>query len=107
MQAQKSAPSKKASKPRRNGDAEEGNAGLNGQASSSYSSEDDSSASQDMNGGGGSSGSKSSAAATTNGKARAGRGSATDPQSLYARVRNQLPSDEQISKRGPIFLGFF
>ncbi|XP_073046148.1 transcription factor bHLH84-like [Primulina eburnea] len=51
----------------------------NGQSSSSFSSEDDhSNASQDHDG-----------ASNSKGKARANRGSATDPQSLYARRRRE------------------
>lgn len=58
-----------------------------GQASCSYSSEDDSHASQEQNGGGcTSSSSMGTASLNPSGKTRAGRGSATDPQSLYARV---------------------
>lgn len=53
----------------------------NGQSSSCYSSEDDSNASQESNGD-----NKAPAALNLNGKARATRGAATDPQSLYARV---------------------
>ena len=64
---------------------EDGNAGLNGQSSASFSSEDDSNASQDVNGGVTSS-SKGDAALNLKGKTRASRGAATDPQSLYARV---------------------
>ena len=70
---------------------EDNNGGVvNGQSSSSCSSEDESIASQDLNG---SSSPKGSAALKSKGKARASRGSATDPQSLYARVRNlPMPS---------------
>lgn len=50
---------------------------------SSCISEDDSNGSQEPNGG---SDTKDSAALNSSGKARAGRGAATDPQSLYARV---------------------
>ncbi|KAK3020748.1 hypothetical protein RJ639_047876 [Escallonia herrerae] len=66
---------------------ETNNAGLNGHGSTCYSSEDDSNASQELNGGA-TSDSKGSAALNSNGKTRASRGSATDPQSLYARVGN-------------------
>ncbi|KAA8537844.1 hypothetical protein F0562_027575 [Nyssa sinensis] len=69
-------------------DEEENNAGPNGQSSSCYSSEDDSNASQELNGGA-TSDSKGSAALNSNGKTRAGRGAATDPQSLYARKRRE------------------
>lgn len=55
-------------------------------STSSCSSEDDSNASQEVNGGSTSLISKGTAALSLNGKARASRGSATDPQSLYARV---------------------
>ncbi|EOX98463.1 hypothetical protein QUC31_015160 [Theobroma cacao] len=59
----------------------DGNAGLNGQSSASCSSDDDSNASQELNGG--------QAALNLNGKTRASRGAATDPQSLYARKRRE------------------
>lgn len=62
-------------------DDEDGNGGLNGQSWASCSSEDDSN-------GGVSSGSKGETALNLNGKTRASRGAATDPQCLYARVRN-------------------
>ncbi|KAJ9705227.1 hypothetical protein PVL29_003338 [Vitis rotundifolia] len=66
---------------------EENNGGVvNGQSSSSCSSEDESIASQELNG---SSSPKGSAALNSKGKARASRGSATDPQSLYARKRRE------------------
>ena len=52
---------------------------------SSYSSEDEN-ASQENNGDGETSDGKTTTAVNLNGKARASRGSATDPQSLYARV---------------------
>ncbi|XVE93500.1 hypothetical protein REPUB_Repub01dG0197900 [Reevesia pubescens] len=71
-----------------NNDVEDGNAGLNGQSSACCSSEDDSNASQELNGGMTSS-SKGEAALNSNGKTRAGRGAATDPQSLYARKRRE------------------
>lgn len=59
---------------------EEINRGSNGNSSSSNISEDDN-ASQENSGG---------TTLNSNGKTRASRGSATDPQSLYARVINQL-----------------
>ena len=62
------------------------------QSSSSYSSGDDSNTSQELNGGA-TSDSKGSVALNSGKKPRAGRGAATDPQSLYARVsdlRNML-----------------
>lgn len=65
-------------------EAEETNAGLDGQSSSSYSLEEDN-ASQE-NSGGATSESKSLVVHNSNGKTSASRGSATDPQSLYARV---------------------
>lgn len=67
------------------------NTGVDGHSTSSYSSEDDNS-SQETNGGT-ISDTKSLTAVNLNGKARASRGSATDPQSLYARVLTnfQLP----------------
>jgi len=61
-------------------EAEETNAGSDGQSSSSNMSEDD----NKENIGGATSESKS--VLNSNGKTRASRGSATDPQSLYARV---------------------
>ncbi|KAL9330638.1 hypothetical protein ACSQ67_000248 [Phaseolus vulgaris] len=64
-------------------DAEETNAGSDGQSSSSNISEDD----NKENVGGATSESKS--VLNSNGKTRASRGSATDPQSLYARKRRE------------------
>ncbi|WCJ17945.1 basic helix-loop-helix (bHLH) DNA-binding superfamily protein [Euphorbia peplus] len=55
-----------------NNDEEHNNVGVNGVATSSCCSEDDSNASLNLNG-----------------KARASRGAATDPQSLYARKRRE------------------
>ncbi|EEF52293.1 transcription factor, putative [Ricinus communis] len=66
-----------------NNEAEDRNAGPEGQSSSSCCSGEDN-ASQDSNGD-----SKVSEALNSKGKARAGRGSATDPQSLYARKRRE------------------
>lgn len=61
-----------------------------GRSSSCYSSEDEANNSEELNGGDGTSTSTSPkgsmASPNSNGKMRAGRGSATDPQSLYARV---------------------
>ncbi|KAF3435549.1 hypothetical protein FNV43_RR22638 [Rhamnella rubrinervis] len=57
---------------------EESNTGPNGQSSSSCCSGDDSNASQELSG-----------AVASSGKTRARRGSATDPQSLYARKRRE------------------
>nr|CAD1819491.1 unnamed protein product [Ananas comosus var. bracteatus] len=83
--------SKRAQKNVKSGDEEECNAAVNGQISSScYSSDNESINSQEMNGGGSaSSSSKGSPALNLNAKTRAGRGSATDPQSLYARKRRE------------------
>ncbi|KAJ8768875.1 hypothetical protein K2173_023870 [Erythroxylum novogranatense] len=73
----------------RNND-EENNVGINGPATSSCCSDDDSTASQDLSGGAPSSlSSKGNAAVNLNGKTRASRGAATDPQSLYARKRRE------------------
>ncbi|KAK6916337.1 Myc-type, basic helix-loop-helix (bHLH) domain [Dillenia turbinata] len=66
---------------------------------SSYCSEDDSLASQYVNGGATSS-SKAAAALNLKGKTRASRGSATDPQSVYARKRR-----ERINERLSILQG--
>lgn len=65
------------------------NARADGQSSSGCSSDDDN-ASLETNGGEPSE-SKDSAALNLSGKTRASRGSATDPQSLYARVSKLLP----------------
>ncbi|KAL5788091.1 hypothetical protein ACOSP7_005040 [Xanthoceras sorbifolium] len=66
------------------------NAGLNRPTSSGCCSEDDSNVSQEPNGGEDSSmSSKGKVALNLNGKTRASRGSATDPQSLYARKRRE------------------
>lgn len=70
-----------------NNDNHEENAQVYKQSSSSCCSEDDSSISQGQNGGSGSS-TKGAMALNLGGKTRASRGSATDPQSLYARVSN-------------------
>ncbi|KAK3193024.1 hypothetical protein Dsin_024334 [Dipteronia sinensis] len=64
------------------------NAGLNWPTSSGCCSEDDSNASQEPNGGGETESGKAGAL-NLNGKTRASRGSATDPQSLYARKRRE------------------
>ncbi|KAJ0963423.1 hypothetical protein J5N97_028545 [Dioscorea zingiberensis] len=81
---------KKARKTCRAKDEDDSNAAPNGQSSSCYSSEDDSNASQELNGGSGtSSSSKGAEALNLSGKTRASRGSATDPQSLYARKRRE------------------
>ncbi|KZV54540.1 hypothetical protein F511_01338 [Dorcoceras hygrometricum] len=76
---------KKKKADQNNNDVEEENinGAVNGQSSSSCCSEDDSNVSQDLNEG------SNSEAKTSKGKARASRGSATDPQSLYARRRRE------------------
>ncbi|XP_044490010.1 transcription factor bHLH84-like [Mangifera indica] len=88
---------KKVSRPRKNqktvpptnNEQEDNNNGaLNRQTSSSCCSDDDSNASQELYGGETSSlSSKGKAAVNLNGKTRASRASATDPQSLYSRKR--------------------
>lgn len=66
---------------------EEENSAIPGENSCSYCSEDDSNAFHELNGGvTSSSDSKGVVVVNTSGKTRANRGSATDPQSLYARV---------------------
>ncbi|KAM0937776.1 putative transcription factor bHLH family [Dioscorea sansibarensis] len=62
---------------------------VNGQSSSSYSSEEDSNVSQELNGGNFSTKCSDAAMNNLNGKTRANKGSATDPQSLYARRINE------------------
>lgn len=74
----KNAQSKKAQKSGGSCNEEESNGDMNPQSSCCYTSEDDSNGSQELKG--------AAAALNSNGKTRAGRGSATDPQSLYARV---------------------
>ncbi|KAM0937423.1 putative transcription factor bHLH family [Dioscorea sansibarensis] len=75
---------KKARKSSQTRDEDDNNARLNGHSSSCSSSDDE------LNGRGGmSSSSKDSEALNLNGKTRASRGSATDPQSLYARKRRE------------------
>ncbi|KAG2704074.1 hypothetical protein I3760_06G167400 [Carya illinoinensis] len=69
---------------------EDCNPGIGEQSSGSFSSEDDCTASQELNGGASSGLSrKGPASPDLNGKTRASRGSATDPQSLYARKRRE------------------
>ncbi|XP_040363570.1 transcription factor RSL2 isoform X2 [Rosa chinensis] len=70
-------------------DEDESNTGVDRQSSSSYNSSEDDNASQETNGAGEISDPKSSSALNLNGKTRANRGSATDPQSLYARKRRE------------------
>ncbi|XP_068655317.1 transcription factor bHLH84-like [Aristolochia californica] len=78
----RTAQSRKNQRAARTADGEDSNAALNAHTSGSYSSEDDSNASQELNGGGASS-------RCINGKTKASKGSATDPQSLYARKRRE------------------
>ena len=63
---------------------DDSNGRLNRQSSNSYSSEDESNLSLELNNGR----AISSTTLNSSGKTRASRGSATDPQSLYARVTN-------------------
>ncbi|XP_022772440.1 transcription factor bHLH84-like [Durio zibethinus] len=70
-----------------NGNEGESNIGSDGQSSSTFSSDNDN-VSQDTNGVA-TSDSKASLVLNLNGKTRASRGSATDPQSLYARKRRE------------------
>ncbi|OIW14907.1 hypothetical protein TanjilG_30626 [Lupinus angustifolius] len=73
---------------------EEINAGADGQSCSSYTSENDNAYQE--NNEGITSVSKSHASLNSNGKTRASRGSATDPQSLYARVDISTMLEEAI-----------
>ncbi|KAG7977166.1 hypothetical protein I3843_05G017100 [Carya illinoinensis] len=85
-------PSGKSKKRSRSSNEEDGNNGLVRQSLSSCSSEDDPNASQELNGGVTSklaSNLIGPAASNLKGKTRARRGSATDPQSLYARKRRE------------------
>ncbi|KAG6736428.1 hypothetical protein POTOM_060800 [Populus tomentosa] len=69
---------------------EESNGGLNGPVSGGCCSEDESNASQELNGGASSSlSSKGTTTLNSSGKTRASKGTATDPQSLYARKRRE------------------
>ncbi|XP_052189850.1 transcription factor RSL2-like [Diospyros lotus] len=71
-------------------DQENINGATNGQSSSCCCSDDESNASQEIKGGAANSKLKGSAdALNSNGKTRASRGAATDPQSLYARKRRE------------------
>ncbi|XP_043709068.1 transcription factor bHLH84-like [Telopea speciosissima] len=90
QRTKKNVQSKKTQKLNLNSNDDEENAGTNGQSSCSDCSEDDSNASQELNGGGATSSSKGPEALNLlKGKTRASRGSATDPQSLYARKRRE------------------
>ncbi|XP_010905648.4 uncharacterized protein [Elaeis guineensis] len=84
----KKAQSKGAEKSSKSDDEEKSNVMVNGQSSSCCSLDDDLNISQEPNGGGNTSPSaKGSPALNLNGKSRASRGAATDPQSLHARKR--------------------
>ncbi|XP_022148846.1 transcription factor bHLH84 [Momordica charantia] len=85
VQKRRNERSKKTQKLTSNSNSEDGNAGPSRQSTSNYCSEDESNASQEPNGG--ANNSRSSPKGPT--KSRASRGSATDPQSLYARKRRE------------------
>ncbi|KAI3860204.1 hypothetical protein MKX03_022510 [Papaver bracteatum] len=86
----KNAHAKKNQKGSKEGEEEgDTDAGLNKHSSSCSGSEDESNAPQEPNGGSVSETSKMSGALNLSGKTRASRGSATDPQSLYARKRRE------------------
>ncbi|KAI3962391.1 hypothetical protein MKW92_034529 [Papaver armeniacum] len=85
----KNAHAKKNQKGSKEEGEEETDAGLNKHSSSCSGSEDESNAPQEPNGGSVSKTSKKSGALNLSGKTRASRGSATDPQSLYARKRRE------------------
>ncbi|XP_072979481.1 uncharacterized protein [Typha angustifolia] len=84
----KNSKSKKSQKCVSTDNDEETNAEFNGQSCSSYISDEDSNASQEMNGEENTS-YNSSATQDLNANTTAGRGSATNPQSLYARKRRE------------------
>ncbi|CAI9753497.1 unnamed protein product [Fraxinus pennsylvanica] len=92
----KDSKSKKNKKLIRNSNDEEDtyNARGNGQSSSSWSIEDDSNGSQESNEE--TSESQGLATINSNGKRRASRGSATDPQSIYARVDISTMLEEAV-----------
>lgn len=69
---------------------EDDNARLHKQRLSNFCSEDESYGSKELNALNTSSKSNGGVALNSNGKKRASRGSATDPQSLYARVTSKL-----------------
>ncbi|KAI3903268.1 hypothetical protein MKW98_031922 [Papaver atlanticum] len=85
----KNAHAKKNQKGSKEEEEDEADAGLNKHSSSCSGSEDESNAPQEPNGGSVSKTSKKSGALNLSGKTRASRGSATDPQSLYARKRRE------------------
>ncbi|RWW63867.1 hypothetical protein BHE74_00028933 [Ensete ventricosum] len=96
--AMASVTSKKVRRSGGNADEEESNGDMNLHSSCCYSSEDDSNGSQELKGAGAtSSSSKGSPPLNpSERKARAGRGSATDPQSLYARVDISTMLEEAV-----------
>ncbi|KAF5461930.1 hypothetical protein F2P56_017989 [Juglans regia] len=87
QKSKKNEQSKKKQKLSNSSHEEESNAGRDGQSSTSYNSEDD--ASQETNAGATSDSKASAPLNMSGGKTRASRGSATDPQSLYARKRRE------------------
>ncbi|KAJ4812509.1 basic helix-loop-helix (bHLH) DNA-binding superfamily protein [Rhynchospora pubera] len=90
QKSEKKTSSKKGQKRANGGEDEQNNGAINKQSLSCYSSDNESNGSQENNASGvTSSRSKGSSALNLNGKSRAGRGSATDPQSLYARKRRE------------------
>ncbi|RRT31916.1 hypothetical protein B296_00058021 [Ensete ventricosum] len=89
QKGKKNAQSKKAQKSGGSCNEEESNGDMNPQSSCCYTSEDDSNGSQELKG-------AAAAALNPNGKTRAGRGSATDPQSLYARVDISTMLEEAV-----------
>ncbi|KAG6699041.1 hypothetical protein I3843_08G050400 [Carya illinoinensis] len=88
QKSEKNEQSKKKQKLSNSSHEEESNAGRDGQSSTSYmNSEDD--ASQETNAGATTDSEASAPLNLSGGKTRASRGSATDPQSLYARKRRE------------------
>ncbi|XP_041021270.1 transcription factor bHLH84-like [Juglans microcarpa x Juglans regia] len=87
QKSKKNEQSKKKQKLSNSSHEEESNAGRDGQSSTSYNSEDH--ASQETNAGATSDSKASAPLNLSGGKTRASRGSATDPQSLYARKRRE------------------
>lgn len=88
QKSEKNEQSKKKQKLSNSSHEEESNAGRDGQSSTSYmNSEDD--ASQETNAGATTDSEASAPLNLSGGKTRASRGSATDPQSLYARVKKR------------------
>nr|XP_029124419.1 uncharacterized protein LOC105057982 [Elaeis guineensis] len=91
----KNAQSRKA-KTDSTGNEEENNADLNVQSSIYYISEEDSNASQELNGEGGATSSSKGGTLSTSGRRKNGRRSATDPQSLCARVDISTMLEEAV-----------